>query len=178
MPTEQTPIDERTVTPTPRGLAALSKEAWAGITAIAVALISAIVTLATHFAPVTRPAVPASPPAAQVVTADSIAGRWSGTANDTPTHAFHIDVDVRTGCEVGTRCGAIVVSHVPCHGSIYLVAVRDGDHEFRIDDFVAPSAESCTAGAGEHFRREPDGSLLYTTTYDVRISGHLTRVTR
>ena len=158
----------------------LSREAWSAIAAIAVALITGAVTLVTHFAsPDETPSAAASPlpvtaPSADV-TADAIAGRWAGRATDADGVAFEIGLELAQGCALAARCGTISVSHVPCRGAVYLAAVQQGDYEFRVDDFEPPSAAGCTAGAGEHFRLAPDGTLLYRTTYDPRAQGTLTR---
>ena len=152
----------------------LSKEAWGAIATVAVALITAVVTLTTHFLspgnekasdpPTSEPATVSSAP--PTTSADAIAGRWSGNASAANGASFKVDVDIAKGCAVDARCGTISVSHVPCHGSIYLVGVQQGDYEFRVDNFEPPSAAGCTPGAGEHFQLAADGSLLYTTTYD------------
>ena len=169
----------------------MSKEAWGAITAIAVALITAIVTLTTHFAsPDERAAEPTAPPApavttptgttpagttASAVNADAIAGNWRGSATDANGGAFEIEVTIAQHCGLNARCGTISVSHVPCRGSIYLAAVQQGDYEFRVDNFEPPSTTACTPGAGEHFQLGPDGSLIYSTTYDPIATGTLTR---
>ena len=87
----------------------MSKEAWGAVTAIAVALITAIVTLTTHFfsaddrdketssspvPAVTAPtgATPAS--ATSSINADAIAGTWHGTATDANGGAFEIEVTI------------------------------------------------------------------------------------
>jgi hypothetical protein len=100
------------------------------------------------------------------VTADAIAGRWRGTATPPTGKSFQVDLTVKKGCVVGHSCGTIAVSHMPCHGAISLEKVAQDDYEFRVDQFDAASASGCTPGAGEHFRRQPDGTLLYSTTYD------------
>ena len=157
----------------------LSREAWSAIAAIAVALITGAVTLVTHFASPDEPSAAASPLPVTApspdVTADAIAGRWAGRATDADGVSFDIGLELAPGCALAARCGTISVSHVPCRGAVYLAAVQQGDYEFRVDDFEAPSAASCTAGAGEHFRLAPDGTLLYSTTYDPRAHGTLTR---
>ena len=154
----------------------LSKEAWSAIAAIAVALITAAVTLATHFLAPTHdapasgvtsasPATSSAASSAPAPAIDALVGRWAGTArNENAT--FLVNVEIAPGCAVGVRCGTIAVSHVPCRGSLYLESAQDGDFEFRVDDFVPPSSAKCTAGAGEHLRPLPDGTLRYTTTYD------------
>jgi hypothetical protein len=161
----------------------LSKEAWGAIATVAVALITAVVTLTTHFLSPGNDkssGPPASEPAAvsylsPATSADAVAGRWSGNATDADGGSFKVVVDIAKGCALNSRCGRISVSHVPCRGSIYLVAVQQGDYEFRVDNFEPPSAPACSPGAGEHFQLGHDGSLLYTTTYPPIAHATLTR---
>ena len=158
----------------------LSKEAWGAIATVAVALITAVVTLTTHFfspgnekssEPSAAAAISSAAPGTN---ADAIAGHWTGNATDADGKPFKVDVDIAQGCAVDARCGTISVAHVPCRGSIYLAAVQQGDYEFRVDNFEPPSANGCTPGAGEHFQLAADGSLNYTTSYD-RTHATLTR---
>jgi hypothetical protein len=161
----------------------LSKEAWGAIATVAVALITAVVTLTTHFMspgnekssdpPSSESATVSS--ASPTTSADAIAGRWSGNATDANGASFKVDVDIARGCAINARCGTISVSHVPCRGSIYLVGLQQGDFEFRVDNFEPPSAAACSPGAGEHFQLAPDGSLVYTATYDPKAHATLTR---
>jgi hypothetical protein len=169
----------------------MSKEAWGAITAIAVALITAIVTLTTHFFSADDRDKEPSSSAAPAVTAptgttpagttpsslnaDAIAGTWRGSATDANGGAFEIEVTIAQHCGLNSHCGTISVSHVPCRGSIYLAAVQQGDYEFRVDNFEPPSTTACTPGAGEHFQLGPDGSLIYSSTYDPRATGTLSR---
>jgi hypothetical protein len=161
---------------------ALSKEAWGAITAIAVALITGAVTLTTHYmssekksepsaASSSAAPAPVAAPAATSANADAIAGRWSGHATDAGNASFTIAVEVAQGCTLNARCGTISVSHVPCRGSIFLKNVHEGDYEFEVNNFVAPSKPDCQPGAGEHFQLAADGTLNYTTTYS---SAHAT----
>ncbi|MBV9880096.1 MAG: hypothetical protein JO180_06340 [Gemmatirosa sp.] len=149
----------------------LSKEAWGAITAITVAVISGAVTLAVHL---WQPSKGASSPApgassgSASVNADAIAGRWAGTAAGSDGHAFTVEAEIAPGCTPAARCGIISVSNLPCFGALYLYTIAGDDYEFRVDDFTKSSAKACTSGAGEHFRRLPDGTLQYTTNYGPR----------
>lgn len=171
----------------------LSKEAWVAISAMAAALITGTVTLLTHLLPQTTPqASPQAPSAASpdtpataatapspsaVVTADAIAGRWAGTAEDGNDTSFEITLDVGASCALGERCGSIGVSHVPCYGEVFLEAVQDGEFELRVANFHGESDHAvCQPGAGELSKLRPDGKLAYTTTYEPVAQGVLVRV--
>jgi hypothetical protein len=169
------------------GRIGLSKEAWVAISTITAALITGIVTLIIHLAPqkpATTTTVTAAPTASAAgtaqlpagITADSIAGKWSGKATDKTGQEFEITLDVRKSCGINDRCGSISVSHVPCYGEIFLERVHDPTFEFRVDNFYGQSdREKCTPGAGEEFQRRPDGKLDYRTTYEPHAEGVLER---
>ena len=150
----------------------MSKEAWGAIATVTVALITASVTLTTHY---WSPKPAASAPAEGSVTADPIAGRWAGTATDANNTSFKIEVDIARGCALSARCGTISVSHVPCKGSIFLNNVNNGDFEFRVDEFQPGSAAACSPGGGEHFQLGQGGTLFYTTSYEPKAHSVLTR---
>ncbi len=166
----------------------LSKEAWVAISTLGAALITALVTLVIHLYPQTSPAnspsaptpspVAASSPTPQVVTADAIAGKWSGDATDSTGKSFQVTLEVKKSCGINERCGTMSVSHVPCYAEAFLERTRDREFEFRTDNFYGESDRSqCAAGAGEHFRLRPDGKLDYWTTYDPEARGLLERQT-
>ncbi len=111
-----------------------------------------------------------------VVTADLIAGKWSGRAKDVNGIAFQVDVEIKRSCTLNENCGAIGVSHVPCYGELFLHRVEKDNYEFRVDNFTSNSSPLCTPGAGDHFKRLPDGALLYTATYDPTASGILKKM--
>jgi len=157
----------------------LSKEAWVAISTITAALITGIVTLIINLAPhkpaassvaTATPTATASSSPAQVsagVTADSIAGKWLGTATDENGVTFEVRLEVRKGCGVNQRCGSMSVSHTPCYGEIFLERIHDPTFEFRVDNFYGESdREKCQAGPGEEFQLRPDGKLDYRATYE------------
>lgn len=109
--------------------------------------------------------------------ADRIAGKWFGTAKDASGTSFEVKVEILESCKLEQRCGTIRISHVPCQGELFLQAIEQQDYEFGVDNFTRDSSADCTPGAGEHFRLLPDGTLLYTTTYDPKASGILHRST-
>jgi hypothetical protein len=109
-------------------------------------------------------------------TADLIAGKWSGEAKEINGTFFRVDIEVKKSCTLNEKCGIISVSHVPCHGELFLHGIEKNNYEFRVDNFTNNSSSICTPGAGEHFRRLPDGTLLYTTTYDSKASGILKKM--
>jgi hypothetical protein len=167
----------------------LSKEAWVAIGTISAALITGIVTLIIHLSPqqpksnpaptVTPLPATASPsqlPPPSSKTADSIAGKWSGTAKDNAGKSFQITLEIRKSCAVNERCGLISVSHVPCYGEVFLEKAEGKDFEFRVANFYGQSNRAvCQPGAGEHFHLRPDGRLDYTTTYEPQSDGILQR---
>lgn len=176
--------------PTPDGARrGLSKEAWGAITAVAVALITGAVTLATHVwspsrapapTPAAAPATVAAPtpmPAPAAPSVEALAGRWQGNATGAGGVAFRVEVEIVPGCRAGVRCGEIMVASVPCRGALYLQATQGDDFEFRVQDFIAPSGRECQPGAGEHFQLQPDGTLVYVTSYEPRVRAVLTRRT-
>lgn len=158
----------------------LSKEAWAGISAIAVALIGSIVTLITTFhkplEPTSIPTESGSSSASTFVPEDSspsslqvsnaMVGKWSGIAKDPSGTSFRIDVEIHQDCRLNEKCGFISVPEVPCYGEISLQAISTNDYEFYVSNFDSRSNLSlCTPGAGEHFQVRSDGKLAYIATY-------------
>jgi hypothetical protein len=120
----------------------LSKEAWAAISAIAVALIGGIVTVVTTLcnkqsspsssptAPssevVTSP-TPSSPSTSvpiQLEVANIPLGKWSGMAKEPSGTSFPINVEINQACSLNQKCGYISVPEVPCHGEISFVSIN------------------------------------------------------
>jgi len=166
----------------------LSKEAWVAISTIGAALITGIVTLIIHLAPA-KPVATAGPTPAPTasastspqvpagVTADSIAGKWLGTATDGSGVTFQVRLEIRKGCGINERCGSISVSHVPCYGEVFLERARDENFEFRTANFYGESDhDKCVAGPGELFHLRPDGKLDYSTNYGNDAKGVLERL--
>ncbi len=170
------------------GRKGLSKEAWVALSTIAAALIGGIVTLIIGLSP--KPA--ATPAATQVATAsvvssptqasagvmaDSIAGKWFGTATDENGVTFEVRLEVWKGCGINQKCGSMKVSNTPCQGEIFLERAHDPIFEFRVDNFYGESdREKCQAGAGEEFQLRPDGKLDYRATYPPTAEGTLERL--
>ncbi len=180
----------------------LSKEAWVAIGAIAAALITGTVTLLTHVLPKAPPVTPpssssptpttqssltsvSSPPIqpspksqpSGTMTADTIAGKWAGVAKDENGGVFQITLEVRKSCGLNDRCGSISVSHVPCHGEVFLEKIEGANFEFRVANFYGSSNKTvCQPGAGELFALQPNGKLSYRTTYEPRATGVLDKV--
>lgn len=163
----------------------LSREAWAAVSAIAVALIGGLVAIVTAIIPklpldqpVPSPTIAVStPPSAvlgspvgktQVITADAIANRWTGQAQTSSGEVYTINVEIRSACQLGKKCGTISVLQVPCYGEIALKAVQNDDYEFDVSNFDARSSAKCTPGAGEHFKLLPDGKLGYRADWGVQ----------
>lgn len=173
----------------------LSPSAWATISAVAVALIGAGVTLTTNWwqhspapkaeaavaaakAPDVSPVKPeaatgAEPAAAALPDPAQWAGAWSGSFQD-GGQRYRIELMITPGCAKGKACGTIRVPHVPCTGEISLAEVRSDGAEFSVDRFKAGSAPACQPGAGEVFRETAEGALAYTATYS-GAKGVLTR---
>ncbi|HKR60199.1 MAG TPA: hypothetical protein VJS64_10740 [Pyrinomonadaceae bacterium] len=176
----------------------LSQGAWVAIGTLGAALISGLIALLIHLLPPASPSatpsatVPAASPTAAVsapsptgsasaspavVTADAIAGKWSGTAKNGEGTLFQITLEVRKACALTERCGSISVSHVPCEGEIFLEKMQDDVFEFHVDNFFGKSNRAvCQPGAGELFKLRPDGKLSYTTSYERATRGILDRV--
>ena len=161
----------------------LSKEAWAAVSAIAVALIGGVVAIMTAMIPklsVDQPSssknsVPTSSPSVLVspfvdsqVTADAIANRWTGQAKSSSGGFYTINVEIRHSCKLGEKCGTIRVLQVPCYGEISLKAVQSDDYEFDVNNFDRRSSPKCTPGAGEHFKLLSNGKLSYKADWGVQ----------
>jgi hypothetical protein len=163
----------------------LSKEAWIAIGTVAAALITGAVTLLVHVlpsgdrnagSPVASPAIGTTPAATPLGTANAIAGKWVGNAKDANGTTFQITLEVDQPCVLNERCGLISVSHVPCYGEIFLEKATASDFEFRVANFYGQSNRAkCQPGGGENFKLQPDGKLIYTTTYEPGTEGLLER---
>jgi len=166
----------------------LSKEAWTAISAVAVALIGGIVTLASILLSKQPPSSPSSPtpPSGSVVSPNSSSsstsapkdsptqpkianmplGKWSGVAKDPSGNSFPINVEINQDCSINKKCGHISVPEIPCNGEITLVNINNDYYEFDVSNFDAASdPKICKPGAGELFRLLPDGRLAYKATY-------------
>jgi hypothetical protein len=169
----------------------LSPGAWAAVSAVAVALIGAGVTLTTAWWSSHREASPAvastpssvpppasetaagtaaaSPPAVEARADPGLAGlvgHWSGKAELAGQPAQRIEVEITAGCARNAACGWIAVPDVPCRGQITLVGPDPAGFEFRVDRFDASSdAQRCQPGGGEVLRPVGDGAMAYTATY-------------
>jgi hypothetical protein len=149
----------------------LSKEAWAAVSAIAVALISGTVAIITTIIPKPSIVQPSSSPGSvspSINTADAIANRWSGKAKTSSGEFYTINVDIRHSCKLDEKCGTISVLQVPCYGEVSLKAIRNEDYEFEVSNFDSRSSAKCTPGAVEHFRLLPDGRLSYRADWGVQ----------
>ena len=162
----------------------LSKEAWAAVSAIAVALIGGIAATMTAIIPklpldqpasppmtsasTSSPSVLASPSVDSQVTADAIANHWAGSAKSSSGKVYTLTVEIRKACKLGEKCGAISVLPVPCYGEISLKAVQSDDYEFDVSNFDRRSSPTCTPGAGEHFKLLPNGNLSYRADWDAQ----------
>ena len=107
-------------------------------------------------------------------TADQVSGTWSGIA-ESGDGPFDVRLSVRKACAADERCGRISVSSVPCSGDFSFVGRKGRRYEFSVDNFSANSGSSCTPGAGEFLTPRPNGTLLYTTSYDPSVKGTLQR---
>lgn len=172
--------------------AGLTPAGWTAISAIAVAIIGAVVTLMTAWWQRQPPAAKAETPAAVATAAEPVAkaeggptaaalpdpaqwvGAWVGSAQAPGETRFRVELSISPGCAKGKACGTISVPSVPCKGRITLAEVRPDGAEFSVDDFEAGSAAACQPGAGEVFRETPEGALAYTATYS-GATGVLTR---
>lgn len=184
-PEDPKPIEtQQTPPPTKKPL---GPEAWAAISAIAVALISAVVTLITHFTPEAEPPKAStavnptvstqsqSPQMAVPGGIGRIVGRWLGEVQSSQGK-FTIELVVSARCAEGQPCGTISVSHLPCYGEISLLGVRgDGSYEFNVDRFRASSSSGCHPGPGEYFLPTAGGQLIYSTGYDGSIRATLNK---
>lgn len=155
----------------------LSKEAWAAVSAITVALIGGAVAIITTLIPEHQVAQPSPSPGSvspsgntvdAIHTADAIAGRWSGEAKTSSGEFYTINVEIRQSCKLDEKCGTISVLQVPCYGEISLKAFQNEDYEFDVSNFDGRSSTTCTPGAGEHFKPLPGGRLSYRADWGVQ----------
>jgi hypothetical protein len=102
-------------------------------------------------------------------------GDWSGQAKDAHGDTFQVAVHIDKPCTPDQPCGTIHVSSGPCTGELTLASQQGPDREFSVDHFSKDSADQCSAGAGEHFRLQADGTLRYTTDYEPKAHATLTK---
>lgn len=121
--------------------------------------------------PTSPPTTP--PPTAAVLTADAVAGRWSGTVDDGHGNPFGITFNIRAGCRLGDACGTVYVDSLPCDGDITFYAYAGGVFEFDVVRFRSGSSSSCQPGPGEYLSVLSSTRLKYTTNYGP--SGFLAR---
>jgi hypothetical protein len=155
----------------------LSPAAWTALSAIAVAVIGAVVTLTTTWwqhAPASTAKPAEAPPAAAAsmtpttsrVDPSAWAGAWKGTARGPDGQTFEVRVRLDGHCLAGAVCGSISVPHVPCTGHLTFVSATPDGAEFSVDDFDAASDHKvCQPGAGEVLKERADGDLEYHATY-------------
>ncbi len=105
-----------------------------------------------------KPAVQATS-APALTNADSIAGNWTGTLDNT---SVRIDLFIQTGCTVGNVCGT--ASAPLCSVSIALAAIN-GDTFAFVEQLTAGDPNFCPTGGYEYLRLRPDGTLSYTFRY-------------
>ncbi len=105
-----------------------------------------------------KPAIQATSVPA-LTNADSIAGKWTGTLDNT---SVRIDLFIQTGCTVGIVCGT--ASAPLCSASITLAAVNDNTFVFA-EQRMAGDPDICVTGGYEYLRLRPDGTLSYTFRY-------------
>lgn len=164
----------------------LSKEAWVAIGTIVAALITGTVTLLMHVLPQATSSPPpptasptpiVSPSLSTAAMIAGIAGKWAGNATDSNGTKFQITLEIQKSCALNELCGSISVSHVPCYGKVFLEKAQDNEFEFRVDNFYGQSNRAtCQPGAGELFKLQSDGKLVYTTTYEPAAQGILERI--
>jgi hypothetical protein len=106
---------------------------------------------------------------------EPLLGHWSGEAQDANGDRFQVALDIDKPCVPGQPCGTIHVSHVPCTGEVSLEKQQGPDREFNVDHFSKDSSDQCSAGGGEHFRLQADGTLRYSTDYEPKAQATLTR---
>ena len=155
----------------------LSAGAWGAITAITVAVISGIVTVVTHTSKTPPPPLSADangpPPVVWATNADAVAGTWAGTVEGDDHAPFQVEAVIAKGCAPNARCGTISVNSTPCDGLLYLQSIDRDDYEFRVGEFTTTSSKKCKPGSGDHLRPQPDGTVLYSTTYAPYAKGTL-----
>ncbi len=105
-----------------------------------------------------KPAVQATS-APALTNADSIAGNWTGTLDNT---SVRIDLFIQTGCTVGNVCG--IASAPLCSVGITLAAINGNTFAFA-EQLTAGDPTFCVTGGYEYLRLRPDGTLSYTFRY-------------
>jgi hypothetical protein len=182
---EQLPVNPEVEAEASVNQKGLSKEAWAAMSAIAVALIGGTVAIITTLIPKlpigqsSSPAISSAPISlpsgggslavnSPVITADAITGRWTGQAKNSSGEFYTINVEIHPSCKSDEKCGTISVLQVPCYGEISLKAVQKDDYEFDVSNFDSRSSLKCTPGAGEHLKLLSDGRLSYRADWGVQ----------
>lgn len=150
----------------------LSKEAWAALSAVAVALVGAAATVFSTIYKSSPPEgksspAPVAPSAAleEKLTPFPL-GTWKGMAKEPSGNVFPVAVTIDQACRPNQPCGNIHVPEIPCKGEISLINITNGNQEFFVDHFDSSSnARICKPGGGELLRLLPDGNLAYRATY-------------
>lgn len=121
----------------------LSKEAWTAISAVAVAIIGGIVTIATTLLNKQPSPSPSSSAPTDAPTQPKIAniplGKWSGMAKDPSGTSFPINVEINQNCNLNKKCGYISVPEIPCNGEISLIDINNDYYEFDVSNFDSRS---------------------------------------
>jgi hypothetical protein len=97
------------------------------------------------------------------VTADPIAGQWTGaTTSESGSFLSTIVLVIQPGCKVGGVCG-IVSAAEQCSGSLVLQSVSRGRFFFLEQNMAG--ASDCVSGGIEQLQLQPEGALTFRYTY-------------
>ena len=180
------------------GRRGLSPTAWAAVTALGAAGITAAATLVTHFLPPAPQAAvgassalgstpaaragalvtpaPSPVPAPRSVLIDQLMGTWSGPARY-GSQQLTMTLVVTADCAEGRRCGTLTTDLLPCVADITLVGISDGPQfNFATGSYSPDSSTSCELRQGGDYFILGDDVLAYRTGYDGGRSGTLRRV--
>jgi hypothetical protein len=97
------------------------------------------------------------------VTADRIAGRWTGTiTSPNGDNTSKIVLVIQPGCKVGGVCGTVSATGL-CSGSLFLQYASGGWFTFQEQNMAG--ASSCVSGGIEQLHLQPQGTLSFWYTY-------------
>ena len=117
----------------------------------------------------TRVAGQSATQAVAQVTADSIAGTWTGCIRDSNTGGCLADmnISVQKGCTPGRFCGTYSIPAVPCEGNLAF-SEKNGETFIFEQQLTRGDVNSCGTGSFQSIKLNPDGTLDQTWTDGTR----------
>jgi len=104
---------------------------------------------------------PAATTSNEPLTADAIAGVWSGSASG-GSFTFQITITISTSCTIDSVCGSFDIPAIPCSGTFTLNGISDTTYHFQAGN----KRGSCGEAVSDTLTLLPDGTLLYVSKGD------------